>query len=73
MTYTLTVSYPSCQSCHAKIYCEECEKRLEESLMRMQGIHGASIQLVPKQVIICASVDMDTLEENLEDLGLFLA
>ena len=43
MTYTLKVSYVGCQTCHARVNCDECEKRLEEAMMRLQGVHGASL------------------------------
>ena len=43
MTHTISITYIACQTCHAKIHCEECEKRLEEALMRVQGINGASV------------------------------
>ena len=73
MTHTISITYIACQTCHAKIHCEECEKRLEEALMRVQGINGASVKLGPKQVVVDGLVDMDALEEILEDLGLFTA
>lgn len=73
MTYSLSIAYLACQTCHAKIHCDECEKRLEETLMRMQGVNGASIQMVTKQALIDGPIDADTLEEVLEDLGIFIA
>ena len=73
MTHSLYISYLACQTCHAKIHCDECEKRLEEALMRMQGVNGASIQMGTKQALIDGPIDIDTLEEVLEDLGIFIA
>ena len=73
MTHSLSISYLACQTCHAKIHCDECEKRLEEALMRMQGINGASIQMAAKQCLVDGDIDADTLEEVLEDLGIFMA
>ena len=32
MTHSLSISYLACQTCHAKVHCDECEKRLEEAL-----------------------------------------
>ena len=72
MTHSLSITYLACQTCHAKIHCDECEKRLEEALMRMQGINGASIQMAAMQALIDGSIDADTLEEALEDLGIFI-
>ena len=73
MTQNLTITYLSCQTCHAKVHCDECEKRLEEVLLRIQGIDRASVRMGPKQVHVEGSIDADTLEEVLEDLGLFIA
>ena len=73
MTHSLSISYLACQTCHAKVHCDECEKRLEEALMRMQGVNGASIQMAAKQALIDGLIDIDTLEEALEDLGIFIA
>ncbi len=73
MTHSLSISYLACQTCHAKVHCDECEKRLEEALMRMQGVNGASIQMAAKQALIDGPIDIDTLEEALEDLGIFIA
>ena len=72
MTHTLKISYISCQTCHAKVHCDECEKQLEEAIMRMQGTNGASVQMGPKQVLIDSELDGDTIEEVLEDLGIFI-
>lgn len=72
MTHSVSITYLACQTCHAKIHCDECEKRLEEALMRMQGVNGASIQMAAKQALIDGPIDADTLEEVLEDLGIFI-
>ena len=72
MTHNLSISYLACQTCHAKVHCDECEKRLAEALMRMQGINSASIQIAARQALIDGSIDADTLEEALEDLGIFI-
>ena len=72
MTHLFSIAYLSCQTCHAKVHCDECEKRMEEALMRMQGIDRASVKMGPKQVQVEGGIDADTLEEVLEDLGIFL-
>jgi copper chaperone CopZ len=71
MLHTISVSYLPCQICHAKVNCKECEVRLEEALLRIQGVDGASVQMAVKQVQIDSSLNADTLEEALEDVGLF--
>lgn len=71
MTYTLKVSYVGCQTCHARLNCDECEKRLEEAMMRLQGVHGASLMLPRKVLLIDTDRTEDELVEQLEDLGIF--
>ena len=71
MLYTFSVTYMACQSCTAKIRCDECETRLEEALMRLNGVHGASLQMAKKELLIDAAQDEDDLLDALEDLGLF--
>ena len=71
MTHSLSISYLACQTCHTKVHCDECEKRLEEALMRMQGVNAAVVQMAVKQVQMDSSLDMAALEEALEDVGLF--
>ena len=71
MTYTLKVSYVGCQTCHARLNCDECEKRLEEAMMRLLGAHGASLMLPRKVLLIDTDRTEDELVEQLEDLGIF--
>ncbi len=71
MTATMKITYIACQTCHAKVNCGECEKRLEEALMRLQGVRGASIQMAQKQVMVDADMDEDDLLDCLEEIGIF--
>lgn len=72
MTHSFSITYLPCRSCHAKIHCDECEKRLEEALMHVDGVNGASIQIAAKQALIAGPIDDDTLEEAMEELGVFI-
>ena len=72
MTCTLKISYISCQSCHAKVYCDECERRLEDAIMRLSGVHGASLQIANKTLLVDGQMDEDTLVDALEDIGIFV-
>lgn len=73
MTHQISFSYIGCQTCQARIYCEECEKRLSQMLMRLEGVNGAAVQMGTKQLVIDGTQDCDALEEILEDLGIFIA
>ncbi len=72
MTVNHAFTYLDCQKCKVRIHCDDCEKRLTEALLRIRGIRSADIQMAAK----CLSVDLDqnadTLEEALEDLGIFV-
>ena len=72
MTYTFKISYISCQNCQAKVHCDECEKRLEEAIMRLSGIHGASLQIAIRTLLVDGQMDEDTLVDALEDIGIFV-
>lgn len=71
MTYTIDISYIGCQSCQARVHCEECEERLSQMLMRLEGVNGAVVQMANRQLMIDADLDRSALEEALEDVGLF--
>ena len=71
MPYTFSVIYMACQTCQSKIHCDECEARLEEAMMRLNGVRGASLQMARKELLIDAEQSEDDLLDALEDLGLF--
>ena len=71
MTHTFSISYMACQTCQSKIHCDECEKRLEEAMMRLSGVRGASLQMAKKELLIDADISKEDLADALEDLGIF--
>lgn len=71
MTYTIDISYIGCQSCQARVHCEECEERLSQMLMRLEGVNGAVVQMANRQLMIDADLDRSAMEEALEDVGIF--
>jgi copper chaperone CopZ len=71
MPYTFSVIYMACQTCQSKIHCDECEARLEEAMMRLNGVRGASFQMARKELLIDAEQSEDDLLDALEDLGIF--
>ena len=72
MTPRCPFFYMGCQTCQARVHCEECEERLSQMLMRLEGINGAVVQMANKQLAIDGDLDSGTLEETLEDLGIFV-
>lgn len=73
MTHRFPFFYMGCQTCQARVHCEECEERLSQMLMRLEGINGAVVQMANKQLAIDGDLDSGTLEETLEDLGIFVS
>ena len=72
MTHRFPFFYMGCQTCQARVHCEECEERLSQMLMRLEGINGAVVQMANKQLAIDGDLDSGTLEGTLEDLGIFV-
>lgn len=69
---TIHFIYLDCQKCKERIHCDFCENHLGEALMRIRGIRSAEIQMATKCLSIDTDLDMDTLEEDLEDIGIFI-
>lgn len=72
MTYTLSLTYMGCQTCQTRVHCDECEARLEKAMMRLKSVYGVSIQMAKKNLIIETDMDIDSLTDSLEDLGVFI-
>ena len=72
MTYTLPITYMACQTCKSRVYCDDCESCLESAMMRISGIHGASLQMAKKELLIDTALDEGQLADCLEDLGVFV-
>lgn len=71
MKYNYTISYLPCQSCQAKVNCERCAQNIADGLKK-HGIDGAEINIPQNALCVETDADGDTLEEYLEDLGVFV-
>ena len=72
MTYIFPITYMACQTCKSRVYCDDCESCLESAMMRISGIHGASVQMAKKELLIDTALDEGQLADCLEDLGVFV-
>lgn len=72
MTYTLPITYMACQTCKSRVNCDDCESCLENAMMRISGIHGASVQMAKKELLIDTALDEGQLADCREDLGVFV-
>lgn len=70
MEFTYHVTYMKCQSCDAKIHCDQCSSEALASLKRSPGVEDAFVDLEKKLVRISGQ-DEDALLDALDDLGIF--
>ena len=71
MTYNTSITYLSCQTCQAKIHCEDCGRRLEDTLANMDGISCIRVDLANHRLVADATLCLDDFAELLEEHGLF--
>ena len=66
------ISYLKCQSCTAKIHCEQCAGELKERLLGMGGILRAELDIPARRLQISFSgMDEMDLLDMLEETGIF--
>lgn len=70
MEYEYDFTYLSCQSCTAKIHCDDCAAQIHERLAR--NVASARIDIAAKRICIDAGgMDEMDLLDLLEDIGVF--
>lgn len=62
----------SCQTCTAKIHCEQCADTVAQSLLKINGVLHADVNMLTKQLVIAGTPDADDLEEHLENIGILI-
>ena len=67
MNYTIT--YLKCQSCTAKIHCDDCAAEIQERL-RKEDVQAA-IDIPNRSARIETGMDEDDLLDLMEEIGLF--
>lgn len=72
MNYSFNITYLTCQSCTAKIHCENCAAELQEKLQQHNDIHVDKIDIPARSLRLQTQVlDEDDLLDLLEDAGIF--
>lgn len=72
MVYSFTYTFMECQSCTAKIHCEECGQKVSDTLKKQEGIHIISQDGKKKELTVeTESMDEDDVLDILEDAGIF--
>ena len=65
-------SFVNCQSCSAKIHCEDCGTNLEERIAKTPGVERVSIDIQNKRIHLSTNgLDEDELLDFLEEVGIF--
>lgn len=71
LIYTFT--YLPCETCHAKVLCDQCEQTILEKLMRIEGVRAGEV-CIPKRLIAIRSegADPDEIDDEMDTIGVFL-
>jgi hypothetical protein len=71
LNYTFT--YLPCQTCHAKVRCNQCEQTILDRLMRIDGVKAGEV-CIPKRLIsiLSENADPDEIDEEMDAIGVFL-
>lgn len=72
MTYTYSVFYNPCQTCTAKIHCDDCDSGIVSALTARGDIDSVNINIRRKELSVTTQMDEDDLIDRLEGLGLFV-
>ncbi len=72
MNHQITFLYLACQTCQAKIHCEQCGADVANALLQMDGIDSVAINMVAKTLAVSGNISGDDLEMKLEDLGFLI-
>ena len=71
LIYTFT--YLPCETCHAKVRCDQCEQTILEKLMRIEGVRAGEV-CIPKRLIAIRSegADPNEIDDGMDAIGGFL-
>lgn len=72
MIHQLFFTYLACQTCQAKIHCDQCGISLSQSLLQTNEIVQADFNMTSKMVTLASSLNLDEIEIRLEDLGILI-
>jgi len=71
LIYTFT--YLPCETCHAKVRCDQCEQKILDRLMRIDGVKAGEV-CIPKRLIsiLSENADPDEIDDEMDAIGVFL-
>ncbi len=72
MKHSFSVALQPCGSCVSHSHCKDCCSRIEEDLLKTAPVREVSLDPVKKLLTVEADADSDTLEDLLDDMGVFV-
>ena len=69
----MRITYYRCQTCKEQVHCNGSEKLLFKQLSEEPEIQNVQVNMTAKTLSLDTTLDVDTLEEVLEDVGLYCA
>ena len=62
-------SYLPCQTCSAKIHCEQCQETIAGAILHVKGVEAAEVNIPVKTITVFGdSPDEDEFEDLVEDI-----
>lgn len=70
MQHQISFAYLPCQTCNAKIHCDQCAETAAQSLLKLVGVTLAEVDMKNKVARVDCTMDLDDLEAAMEDIGM---
>ncbi len=71
LNYAFT--YLPCQTCHARVRCDQCEQNILDRLLRIDSVLAGEV-CIPKRLISIRNenADPDEIDDEMDAMGVFL-
>ena len=73
MQYEFSIIHIACSQCSKKIHCDQCNRELAESVLRIPGVKRVESYIRDERLIIEGeNLSEDDLADRLESMGLLI-
>ncbi len=73
MKYEFSIIHIACSQCSKKTHCEQCNRELSESILRIEGVTDAQSYIRDEKLIVeCNGLSENALIDELEGIGLLV-
>lgn len=73
MKYEFSIIHIACSQCSKKTHCEQCNRELSESILRIEGVADAQSYIRDEKLIVeCNGLSENALIDELEGIGLLV-